>query len=477
MPGSLVLVNFLRPSRSWTQSTLNSHLLRRFGSIPARAGLLSALIALAVGVLIAALAVGVLYFSLHGNIQQNLQARLDDLSQNSASRQQLKDDVAETGAGIDIVALFDSSGLVAESSSIASPEFPANLYEQVPDDGVGHPIDGVHAGGQDFHALAQKISVKGTTYTVLTGIEADKDHELYLLIASVFALFVPLFALLSGWLTFRSVRSSLAPVEQIRAEVENISSTELSRRVPEPPPGDEISALAHTMNSMLGRLEDSRATQLRFLGDASHELRSPIASISGLVEIAQITGEPIDLPSVNGILAPESARVQRLVDDLLASASAQDHSAPREEIDLDDLALAERTRLVALHPALKIGGAIEPVRVLGVPDALTRAVRNLTDNAAKYCRERISISVETNGSQAVISVEDDGEGVPDSAKELVLTRFGRTDESRNRSTGGAGLGLSIVNDIVRAHDGELTLADSLLGGARFEIRLSLAEES
>lgn len=471
-----MFVNFLLPSRSWAQSMLNSRPLRRFGSIPARAGLLSALIALAVGVLIAALAVGVLYFSLHGNIQQNLQARLDDLSQNSASRQQLKDDVAETGAGIDIVALFDSSGLVAESSSIASPEFPANLYEQVPDDGVGHPIDGVHAGGQDFHAVAQKISVKGTTYTVLTGIEADKDHELYLLIASVFALFVPLFALLSGWLTFRSVRSSLAPVEQIRAEVENISSTELSRRVPEPPTGDEISALAHTMNSMLGRLEDSRATQLRFLGDASHELRSPIASISGLVEIAQITGEPIDLPSVNGILAPESVRMQRLVDDLLASASAQDRSAPREEIDLDDLALTERARLATLHPALKIGGAIEPVRVLGVPDALTRAVRNLTDNAAKYCRERINISVETSGSQAVISVEDDGEGVPDSAKELVLTRFGRTDESRNRSTGGAGLGLSIVNDIALAHDGELSLTDSPLGGARFEIRLPLAEK-
>lgn len=469
--GSVGGVNLLHPSASWAESTLNNRVLRRFGSIPARAGLLAAIVAVLAGALISAVALGVLYFSLHGSIQQNLQSRLNTLATQNSSAEALSAGAHETGAGIDLVALFDSSGVVSQSSSVANPSYPSDVFSAVPQDGVVHSVDGVSAGGTEFHALAERINVQGHEYVMLAGIEADQDRALYVLAGSILALSVPFFAVLCGLLTQRSVRSSLAPVESIRTEVEAITSAKLSRRVSEPCTDDEIAALAHTMNSMLERLDNAHKSQLRFLGDASHELRSPIATISGLVEISQLTAEPIDLPSVEHILAPEAARMQRLVDDLLASASAQDDDAPREEVDVDDVVLAEQQRLRALRPDITIDGTITPVRVLGVPDALLRAVRNLADNALKYCAAHVRISLHQSGDYAVILVQDDGAGVPDSAKELVLTRFGRTDSSRNRATGGAGLGLAIVNDIVSAHHGSITVRDSPLGGAEFEVRL------
>ncbi|MDO4916217.1 MAG: HAMP domain-containing sensor histidine kinase [Rothia sp. (in: high G+C Gram-positive bacteria)] len=453
---------------------MNNSLLRRFGSIPARAGLLSAVVAALAGVLISAAALGALYFSLHGSIQQNLQSRLSTLATQNSSVSALSAGAQETGAGIDLVALFNSSGVVSQSSSVTNPSYPRDIFSAVPQDGVAHSVEGISAGDTEFHALAQRIDVQGHEYVIVAGIEADQDRALYVLAGSILALTVPFFAILCGLLTQRSVRSSLAPVESIRTEVEAITSAELSRRVSEPRTDDEIAALAHTMNSMLERLDNAHKSQLRFLGDASHELRSPIATISGLVEISQLTAEPIDLPSIEHILAPEATRMQRLVDDLLASASAQDEGAPREEVDLDDVVLAEQQRLRALHPEITIDGTITPVRVLGVPDALLRVVRNLADNALKYCVAHVRISLHQSGDFAVISVQDDGAGIPDSAKELVLTRFGRTDASRNRATGGAGLGLAIVNDIVNAHHGSITVHDSPLGGAHFEIKLSCA---
>ena len=463
---------------AWAQSRLNNPLLRRFGSIPARAGLLSALISLLVGGLISAGVLGVLYFSLHSSLEQSLHSRLGSLVDSTSgvkSEQELLAAINETGAGIDLVGVADQQHQLKQVSSVAALQLPTDLFAQVPADGAAHRIEDVESGETSFHALAQRATVGGKEYVFLTGIETDKNQRLYLLVSLALAVIMPMVAALAGFLTYRSVRSSLRPVETMRAEVENISSSNLTRRVPVPATRDEISALGHTMNSMLARLETAQATQLRFLGDASHELRSPIATISGLAEISQITGEPISSDTVDTILAPEAARMQRLVDDLLASAQAQSVAAPREEVDLDDIVLTERHRLSTLAPQLTLGGRVQPVRVVGVPDALTRTLRNLTDNALRYCRSRLDLTVHREGQWAVITVEDDGAGVPDDMKDLVLTRFGRADGSRNRATGGAGLGLSIVSDIVHAHGGTVEVSDSALGGACFTVRLPLAE--
>lgn len=458
--------------RSWAESRVNSRLFRWAGSIPARAGVLAALAAFVAGMLISIAAFAALYVSLHVNISQSLQSRMNELTAMSPTASITE----ETGAGIDLVALFDEKALLKENSSVGTATFPDGLFGKIPDDGTAHSVADISARGTEFHALAQKIHRGDQTYLLVVGIESDKDRDFYLATASILAVLTPLFALLTGWLTARLVRSSLRPVEQIRTEVERISSADLGRRVPVPNTSDEISALATTMNGMLNRLDDAQQTQVRFIGDASHELRSPIATISGLVEIAQITEDPIDMDTINGILAPETARMQKLVDDLLAAASAQKSSAPREEIDLDDIVFTEKQRLVSLHPELTITTEIAPARVLGVHHGLTRALRNLTDNALKYCDQRISMSLTTSGSHAVLRVEDDGPGVPDSAKAAVLTRFGRVDAARDRASGGAGLGLSIVSDIVAGHGGAIDVKDSELGGALFEITLTLISD-
>jgi signal transduction histidine kinase len=207
-------------------------------------------------------------------------------------------------------------------------------------------------------------------------------------------------------------------------------------------------------------VEAAQAAQRRFVADASHELRSPLATIQAGLDI--LVTSPV-LPEAAqrqvGRLQAESDRLGRLVADLLLLARVDEHGLVlrRADVDLDDLAYAERDRLAARHPTLRVRLDVHPARVTGDAHHLAQALRNLVDNAARHADGTITIRVSAQPDGAVVEVGDDGPGIPAAERERVFDRFVRLDDTRARNDGGTGLGLPIVREIVAAHGGTVAV--------------------
>ncbi len=288
---------------------------------------------------------------------------------------------------------------------------------------------------------------------------------------------IPVLVVLVGGLAWVLVGRALRPVERMRREVDEISHSTLHRRVAEPPSGDEVARLAQTMNAMLDRLEGAADRQRQFVSDASHELRSPLTTIRTQVEVASLRPEAADWPAVTGTVLGEVDRLDDLVGDLLQLARLDETGGvltARADVDLDEVVAAEATRLRSLGVAVDASG-VSAARVLGDRGALARLARNLADNAARHARSEVALAVSAAGGEAVVRVDDDGPGVPAADRERVFERFTRLDEGRARGAGGAGLGLALVRAVAVAHGGSVAVLDGPLGGARFEVRLPLAD--
>ena len=245
--------------------------------------------------------------------------------------------------------------------------------------------------------------------------------------------------------------------------------------MPEPATGDEIARLATTMNRMLARLESSQARQRRFVSDAAHELRSPVASIRQHAEVALAHPESTPIGDLAGTVHAENLRVEGLVDDLLLLARLDEGAREAEEqVDLDDIVLAEAARLRAANLLTIDTSGVGAGRVLGRSAELERVIRNLVDNAARHAEAVIALAVIDTGASIVLTVDDDGPGIPAADRDRVFDRFVRLDDARARDGGGSGLGLSIVRAVVEAHGGEVRFAEGADGGARVHARLPAA---
>ena len=283
---------------------------------------------------------------------------------------------------------------------------------------------------------------------------------------------LPLLVAVVALTTWFAVGRALAPVEAIRREVDEISAAQLHRRVPQPKADDEIGRLAATMNRMLERLESARNSQRRFVSDASHELRSPITTIRQHAEVALAHPDRVTAAELAEVVLAEQQRMQRLVEDLLLLARADEHvPLARAAVDLDDLAFEEGHRLRSTTSKRVDTSGVSAVRVQGDADALRRMFRNVGENAARHASSRVDITLVERGGEVVLTVDDDGPGIPESERARVLQRFVRLDEARSRDEGGSGLGLSIVDEVVRAHGGSMSIGQSPLGGARIQITL------
>jgi signal transduction histidine kinase len=301
--------------------------------------------------------------------------------------------------------------------------------------------------------------------------EIDDGLEVVAAARWLLALAVPIlvgFVLMGAWvLTGRA----LVPVSRIRAEVEDIEATRLGSRLKVPDTGDEIAQLASTMNHMLDRLDASARAQRQFVSDASHELRSPLAVIQQHAEVAKLHPGSVSVDELAGVVLAEGARLQGLVDALLLLARLDEPPQRRlEAVDLDDLALDEVHRSRQGDVQL-VGSDISAARVYGDPRLLAQVVRNLVDNAVRHARTRVSVSLNVVEANVVLTVDDDGGGIPADSRPKVFDRFVRLDEARARDEGGAGLGLSIVREIVTAHHGSVTIEEAPGGGARFVVVL------
>ncbi len=312
---------------------------------------------------------------------------------------------------------------------------------------------------------------------VLTVIAAQSLHDVQRtrdLVAVLLLVGGPLLVIAAGFVTWLAVGKSLNGVDQISVQVEAISARELSQRVPVPPANDEIHRLAITMNHMLGRLESSAASQRRFIADASHELKSPLASMRASIDVARVLDSIEDWKSTAPILDDEVTRMTKLVADLLLLAKAdEDQIKLRPALaDLDDIVRDEAARLRA-QTSFAVTCDCTPVQMLCDGERVAQGLRNLVDNAAGYAEKTVRISCSVRAGSAIICVEDDGPGIPEDMRAAAVRRFVRLDEHRARNSGGSGLGLSIVREIARLHGGELTLGSSTLGGLQISIELPL----
>ncbi|WP_406442288.1 HAMP domain-containing histidine kinase [Streptomyces sp. NBC_01613] len=329
-------------------------------------------------------------------------------------------------------------------------------------------IDGENA---DYRFAAVKVEVDGKgELTVYAGAPLSAEQGAVRTAQTVMLIGFPLLLGVVAGVTWLVTRRALRPVEGIRTEMAAITASEdLARRVPVPDTHDEIARLARTTNETLSALETSVERQRRFVADASHELRSPIASLRTQLEVGAAHAELLDLEGA----VEDTVRLQRLAADLLLLARLDAGERPADaRFDLGALAReeAERRRGVTVDA--------EAVEVAGSRGQLGRVLANLLDNAQRHARSAVAVSVRQStgpdGSHAVLTVTDDGSGVPESDRERVFERFVRLDDARSRDDGGAGLGLAIARDVAVRHGGTLTVRDAPEGGALFELRLPLA---
>lgn len=273
-----------------------------------------------------------------------------------------------------------------------------------------------------------------------------------------------------------AVRIALRPVEAIRVLTASVTANDPRERVTVPATGHEITALATTINTTLQRLDNAAAQQRRFVADAAHELRSPLTTLLASLEVALAYPERTDWPATATTAARQTRRLQALAEDLLllARLDTRTPTAGPETVDLTALAsrLTEQYPLTA-RPLTLTCDSTAPAHALGNPDEYERLLRNLIDNAARHAAHRIQITVRNQDDRVVLTVHDDGPGVPTEDAERIFERFVRLDDARSRDHGGTGLGLAIARDLAHRHRGTLTLTPRTLG-ACFQLRLPRA---
>jgi signal transduction histidine kinase len=366
--------------------------------------------------------------------------------------------------------------VVAASESIHSAP-PLVLLAPRPGEIMRTSRDTLPIGGDDdgYVVVALGVADVDAADTVLVAQSMGSGATTVSLTMALLAVGVPLLVGIAGLATYVLVGRALRPVEQIRQRTAMITSADLSARVPVPTADDEVTRLAHTMNAMLDRLDQAQKSQRRFVSDASHELRGPLASLRAEIEVAAQHPELTDWLSTVEALGEEVMRLQGLVDSLLTLAKLDERGArPRSgDVDLDDLVDGE-VRRMRHRAGLEVTTRIEPVRVMGDPGELGQVIRNLVDNAARHATSRVDVRLHHLDGDGVLEITDDGPGLPADQRARVFDRFVRLDDSRTRSSGGSGLGLSIVRELVEAHGGSVHVDDlGPLRGARLVVRLPL----
>lgn len=276
---------------------------------------------------------------------------------------------------------------------------------------------------------------------------------------------LPVLALASGVITWIVADQALVPVGVMTRRVRELTATTLDARVPVPETDDELAELAATMNQMLDRLQYASLAQRQFVSDASHELRSPVASIRTQLETAMMFPDDVDWLEIARIVLAEDTRIEHLVGNLLAMARLEEgRHGPQSEVDLDELVLSQIPRITqAAVDARGVRGG----RVWANADELTSVVRNLLDNAVRHSESKVSVAVYETGPWVAYVVDDDGPGIPAAERDRIFDRFARLQEGRSRDQGGSGLGLALSRRIVDHSGGRIEVADSPLGGARF----------
>ncbi len=441
--------------------------------ISARSALVAATVVfVALGVAGAGLAL-VLYRTMLSGIDTAAATRIGAITQQVARRGAAGVDpvLLDTDQRIVAVQVIGADGAVVRRSR-SSPDTPLVAMTDV-GDGVRIGLPETSSPFGRIRFSAQTVTGPDGRYTVLVGEGSATIESTVWTVVVALAIAAPVVIAVSGAATYVLVRRSLRSVDDIRSRVADITTSDLAERVPVPDSRDEIAALAVTMNEMLARLEAGHGAQRRFVGDASHELRSPLTTIISALEVAVAHPEVLRGDLTTTTLMPEALRMKALIDDLLLLARADERGLDMvaEDVDVDDLAAAEVERL-RRETGLDVRAELGPARVTGDAAALSRVVRNLLDNAARHAVSRVGVVVRREPGGVLLEVSDDGPGIPAADRQRVFDRFVRLDPDRSRSAGGTGLGLAIVREIVTAHHGRVTIGESACGATTVTVQLS-----
>lgn len=310
---------------------------------------------------------------------------------------------------------------------------------------------------------------------VIVGTEGTETEQTTSAVRTILLVGAPIMAVVGALISWFVAGRALAPVYRLRTELDGVVRLSDDARVDPPDTEDEIHALAVTINELLGRLERQSAARREFVADASHELKSPVANARALLE----TSESDDGESSTGVTARvigELDRLQALVDDLLYLART-DETTPLEPaiFDLDDVMFDEAERAAIRTPLTIDASRVQPARALGDRSAVSRAVRNLVENAVRHGESQVRLGLEPEAGAWVVVVADDGPGIPAADRQRIFDRFARLDHDRSRRDGGTGLGLSIVASVASRSEGSVRVADTSDPGARLELRLPRAD--
>lgn len=417
---------------------------------------------------------------LDDDLDESLRRRADDVLAGGVPMADGAPMMLPSSAGDEVVVqVISADGAVVAATENALGVGPIAAAPDSASD-VFTTVDALPVEDDEYRILSRAATLDGAEVVVHVAENTDDLRELVGRLRAAVAVAIPIAVVVLAALVWWLVGRTLRPVEAIRTEVAGLGPGQLGRRVPQPDTGDEIDRLAATMNEMLARLDDANRRQQQFVADASHELRSPLARMRTELETG-LGGTP------QGDVAPSTARsvieeideLTALVDDLLVLARSDSGraSAERRPVDLDDLVFdeVEAVRRSGTGVVLDVSD-VSAAQVLGEPGELRRVVRNLLDNAVRHGESRVQVALQELAADAgrewaVLTVTDDGPGVPADQAEVVFERFTRLDGARSRGAGGTGLGLAIARDVVERHGGALALDVTHRGGARFVMRL------
>jgi signal transduction histidine kinase len=310
--------------------------------------------------------------------------------------------------------------------------------------------------GSGYVVAGEQVDAQGRTVMIQGRSSLAPTRQAIATLRHLLLPGVPALLLLVALLTWLAVGRALKPVSAIRGKMADITAHDLHQRVPEPDSRDEIAALARTVNATLDRLQTAVEQHKRFVADAAHELRSPLAILRTRLEL---TTHRTEAPVLADRALTDVDRIQTLTTDLLLLARLDAGEPPRDqEVELGQVA-AEEAAQTRPRPDVTVALDIATdVLVRGSGDQLRRLVANLVDNAVRHATTTVTVRLTADGSQTVLEVTDDGPGIPREHREIVFDRFTRLDQARDRDHGGSGLGLAIARDIAVAHHGTLSVA-------------------
>jgi signal transduction histidine kinase len=368
--------------------------------------------------------------------------------------------IEPASSGVTAVQVVDAGDRVIAHSPGSNSRIALLSPEQLDDarDGTRFDIDGAISGTR-IRVLAQKAGSR----TVLVATDLTRVDDSVRILGEAALIGGPLAVLLMAIATYTVVALTLRPVAALREGAADITAAGLAdQRLPVSGAQDEIHRLALTLNAMLDRIDAATKRQRTFVGDAAHELRSPLASLRVQLEVARRLGPATDAPAMIDDVLEDVGRLERLVQDLLALARLDERRAlqRREPVRLDEVL----RDVVAGYGHARVPvtlGEVAALTVDGDADGLHRVAVNLIDNAVRYAQSCVVVTLEPGPSgarsSATLTVTDDGPGVPLDERERVFDRFYRVNASRSRGSGGTGLGLPITRDLVRVHGGSVRL--------------------